>query len=354
MAMKFNSLLFSLISTVSIFFVEHTANSLAAYGQLPPLEPAVSTPVSIEGVPLKPGDRLRLTVVGFPEVSGEQTIMADGGLQIPLAGYVNVWGLTPNQAADEISVALEPYIRRPRVSLAIGSFSPTRVSVTGAVVKSGPLVLDTPAASLNGAGTLSEALSLAGGVMSNADLSNITIRRNVYTASNMSGSVAFASEKAADEIRVDLWQAIQEGDLAVDIPVYDGDEILVPVAQTTGLEQQILLSSSVAPVAIAINVGGEVNRPGIVEVPPSSNVSSAVAAAGGISPDGTAKNIVLLRTSPDGTIESSVYNLGEDSIVLNHGDSIIVSRSNRSEASQLLNIVSQVLSPFSLLFRAFD
>lgn len=346
------SLTIATLITASAAVPDYSINIATAQAQQLPSLPQSS----LDGSPLKPGDRLRLTVIGFPEISGEQTVMADGGLQIPLAGYINVWGITPSQATELIATTLTPYIRRPQVSLAIEGLSPTRVSVTGAVVRSGPVVLDTPTASLHGASTLSEALSLAGGVTSNADLSNIIIRRHIYANRDLGVNGTFPKNSDfTNGITVDLWQSIRDGDLDVDIPVYDGDEIIVPISsQLTGSEQQILLSSSIAPDAIAVNVGGEVKRPGIVEISPNANVSSAVAAAGGLTLDGAAKNIILLRTSSDGTTESYIYDLGEESIVLNHGDSVIVSQSNRSQVAGLLEVVSRALNPFALLFRVFD
>lgn len=306
-----------------------------------------------EGTLLKPGDRLRLTVVGFPELSGEQVVMADGGLQIPLAGYVNIWGMTPNEATAIISDALIPYVRRPQVSLAIETLSPTRVSITGEVIRSGPLILDTQQTAPNGAVTLSEVLSLAGGVTPQADIRKIMIRRNSYALISSSGSVLPQRQPMGiEEIEVDLWEAIQSGDLSVDISIYDRDEIIVPKAnQSLGADQQALLSSTVAPNQISVNVGGEVNRPGIVDIPPASNVNSAVAAAGGLTIDGAASNIVLLRTSEEGTVENYIYELGESSIPLRHGDSIIVSQSTRSQTRNFLDIFSRVLLPFSFFLR---
>ena len=342
----------TLVLATSLTALSYSVNfPVAQAQQLPALEESFS-----DSAPLKPGDQLRLTVIGFPDVSGPQTVLSDGGLQIPLAGYINVWGLTPNQATETISAALLPYIRRPQVSLAIERFSPTRISVTGAVVKSGPLVLDTPAASLHGATTLSDVLTLAGGVMPNADIGNIIIRRNTRNHNNStSSSISPQSFDSTSGIQVDLWQSISDGDLSADIPIYDGDEIIVPIStQTAGVDQQVLLSSSVAPVEIAVNVGGEVSRPGVINIPPNSDVTSAVTAAGGITTNGSSGNIILLRTAADGTIDSYVYGLGEESIALSHGDSIIVSQSSRSQVSSFLRLVSGVLNPFAFLLGVFD
>ena len=335
---------------ISIFF-SILATASQGFG-IPPAAVLAQQPTFLQQdlndvAPLKPGDRLRITVVGFPDISGEQVVMADGRLQIPLAGDINVWGLSPTQATRSISTALAPYVKRPQVSIAIESLSPTRISITGEVVRSGPLVLDTPSASLHGASTLSDALSLAGGVTPNADLRHILIRRHIYANRGLtSNNFNLEGNSSPETITVDLWQSISDGNLSADVPIFDGDEIIVPTdAQLQGSNQQALLSSTVSPSSISVNVGGEVNSPGILEIPPNSDVNSAVAAAGGITVDGSAQNIVLFRTAPDGTLENHVYELGENSIVLKHGDSIIVSQSTRSQVRSFLEIFSRVLFP---------
>jgi Polysaccharide biosynthesis/export protein len=112
-----------------------------------PLPPAavIPPPPSADlaaSIPLKSGDRLRLTVVGFADLSGEQSVMADGTIQLPMAGSIVVGGLGSKAAVEAIQVALAPYVRRPQVGLTVLSLSPLRINITGEVLQPGPRSFD--------------------------------------------------------------------------------------------------------------------------------------------------------------------------------------------------------------------
>lgn len=328
-----------------------------ALAQAPGLSPQAPPPSAdlVAADPLKPGDRVRLTVVGFDELSGEQMIATDGTLQLPLVGVIEVGGLTPDQAVSRITDALLPYVRRPQVGLAIVSLSPIQISVTGEVLQPGPRLMNRVDNDQNPTSiTLSTALLQAGGITPSADLRNIIIRRS-STAARRSD----ASGKA--EIQVNLWQAIQTGDLAADPKLYDGDEIIVPTAQLTAtdaIDQQALLSSTVAPDQIVVQVVGEVQNPGQVELDPESNVSLAVAAAGGLTPDADAEEVVLFRMSPGGQLEQQTFTFGEASEMLRSGDLIVVNQSTRGSVGEAFDflgrIVNPILNPFNFLLRLFE
>jgi polysaccharide export outer membrane protein len=302
-------------------------------------------PVSL----LKPGDRLRLTVVGFPDLSGEQMVMANGSIQVPYAGSLNVYGLTPEQSVDKIIQALLPYIRRPKVNLAVLNLRPPRVSVTGEVLRPGPFIIIPPQPINNNpqdtAGgdfqTLSYALTLAGGITPDADLRNIIIRRH---SPQIIASGNLAAPKS--EVKVNLWQVIQTGDLAADPRIYDGDEIVVPKAQMTGNDQQRLLSSTLAPVKITVQVAGEVQKPGPVQIVPTGGLSAAVAAAGGPTERAQMKSIRLLRVSPDGKLERREYAFGDDTGPLRDGDVILV---QESKSRRTLDTLGRILGPIAPL-----
>lgn len=254
---------------------------------LPSPHSSASLPLNSSIHRLKSGDRIRLTVTGFPDLSGEQIIMADGMLQLPLAGAIAIAGRTPTEAVSAITEALRPYIRRPQVGLAVVSIRPSRISVTGEVLRPGPRFVvamepdrnaSTPA---NTGGesfqTVSYALLLAGGITPNADIRNVVIRRAELRP--MGDRSEFPSQPEIAEIKVDLWQAIQRGDLASDPQILDGDEIIVPTAQVSSAEQQQFLASTVAPAKITVQVAGQVQRPGSVNIVPTSGVTAAIAAA---------------------------------------------------------------------------
>ncbi|MEO1621876.1 MAG: polysaccharide biosynthesis/export family protein, partial [Cyanobacteria bacterium J06632_3] len=63
--------------------------------------------------PLKPGDVVAITVLGFAELSGQQQISSTGTVQLPLGGPIFVGGFTPVEARATLIQALLPYVRRP-------------------------------------------------------------------------------------------------------------------------------------------------------------------------------------------------------------------------------------------------
>jgi polysaccharide export outer membrane protein len=344
-------------------------------------DPAQPTDLPVtdqSATPLKPGDRLRLTVAGFPDLSGEQMVMADDTIQLPMAGRISVGRLTPAQATATITEALLPYVRRPQVSLSLLSLSPLRISVTGAVLHPGPRLLtpsDPQNQKLNDVRqdsspvSLSDALTLAGGITPNADLQNIVIRRIVPSNAVANGTVPGStisssttanstipigsststpatSGESRTEIRVNLRQVIQSGDLAANPRIYDGDEIVVPVAQISSADQQASLASTIAPTAITVQVAGEVQSPGQIQVSPNRGVSEAVAAAGGPTHDANVNSVKLYRMSSDGRLEQQTLKFGEASAPLMNGDLIVV---GRTTASRVLETLGRVISPISPL-----
>jgi polysaccharide biosynthesis/export protein len=305
------------------------------------------------GGTLKSGDRVRLTVVGFPDLSGEQSVMADGTIQLPMAGSILVGGLDSKTAVTTIQTALQPYVRRPQVGLALLSVSPLRINITGEVLQPGPRSFDParlrpgdPNNAQNSLGrpvSLSEAIGLAGGVTPNADLQNIVIRR-------VASQFAPASQRAAStktNLKVDLWQALNQGDLTADAPLQDGDEIIVPTAAIAGGDRRKLLTSTFAPNKIVVQVVGEVQRPGQVEIAPSSGVSQAIGAAGGPTRDAKQKAIALFRPDAEGKLVSQQFDFGKDSGSLQNGDLIVVGQKG---SSRFLDILGRVLSPLGTIF----
>lgn len=322
--------------------------------------------------PLKPGDQLRLTVAGFPDLSGEQIILSDGTIQLPLVGLLKVARLTPAQAATMATEALRPYVRRPQVALSVLSLSPLRISITGEVLQPGPRLLNPfvqqsqPNRTAGGTQssspvTASDALILAGGITPTADLRNIIIRRLVpsnriaanFSPASLSSSPFPPSSPSLPssssltmvrtEVKVDLWKAIRSGDLTADARIYDGDEIVVPPAQLSNSDQQALLTSTIAPNKITVQVTGEVNRPGQIEVSPSARVIETIAAAGGATDKADKRSIELFRMSPDGQLERQTFDFNKPSVSLKNGDLIVVKKSG---SSKFFDTLGRVLIPF--------
>ncbi|MGG6293249.1 SLBB domain-containing protein [Leptolyngbya sp. AN02str] len=334
----FRSLTLSLTLTLGVVAVPAQAQA--------PSQSAQPTPsLDQSSVPLKAGDRIRVTVAGFPDLSGEQVILQDGTIQLPMAGLIRVGGLSPTQATTTISQSLLPYVRRPQVALSLLSLSPIRISVSGEVLRPGPYSINpssTPENNFNNSNDsgsynairLSDALVLAGGIKPSADLQNITIRRR--------GSAGRFNR----DVQVNLWQAIQEGNLAADPTLFDGDEILIPVVAAGSMDQRMLLSSTVAPTEITVQVAGEVNNPGQVTISPTSSVSQAVAAAGGPTDKANRRSIELLRMGPDGQLTQQTFEFGDTAETVMNGDLIVV---RKRGTDSVLDFLGRLL-PFSFLF----
>lgn len=329
------------------------------------LPPARLAPTSLSPAPqppanlslLKSGDQVGITVVGFPEFSGQQRVAADGTIQLPLTGSIQLGGLTPDQATTAITTALYPYVRRPQVSVTLLSIRPPRISITGEVRRPGPYLVvppdlpksDTTDVAGGDFQTLSYALILAGGVTPDADLRNIIIRRQVPGGTK---PAILAANNAQTELKVDLWQVIQSGDLGVDLRIYDGDEIVVPMAQLSGSDQQTLLASTVAPTAITVQVAGEVRRPGTVQVPATADMNTAIAAAGG--PTNEAQSSIgLFRMAADGRLTQQTLELGDNSGPLRDGDILLIERTRTVDFLTFLNLLMNPLGDLANVIRTF-
>jgi len=74
---------------------------------------------------LGPGDKIRLTVFGEDDLSGEFDIDNTGSLALPLVGEVQARGLTPRQLEKRITEVLSNgYLVNPRVSVEVLNFRP--------------------------------------------------------------------------------------------------------------------------------------------------------------------------------------------------------------------------------------
>ncbi|MEL6248224.1 MAG: polysaccharide biosynthesis/export family protein [Cyanobacteria bacterium J06648_16] len=344
-----------IMAVVPLLILAKASPSLAQLPELPTSTPTTAdetaqAPIPVEmpatidssAIPLKTGDRLSIAVVGFPDLSGDHIVSPDGTIQMPLVGYVSVSGLTPAQVVPQLTELLRPYVRRPQVGLAVTDLSPVRISITGAVVEPGPRLLSATSEGEGRTITLSDTLVMAGGITPDADLRNITIRRTTGTGS------------APTEVQVDLWEAIRDGDLDADPKIFDGDEVIVPKATASNVDQQMLLASTVAPDEITIHVAGEVERPGQIDITPSADVSAAIAAAGGLTPDADANELVLFRMAPDGRLAEQTFAFGDVSTTLMQGDLVVVKPSSRGNVGDNFDFLGRILGPFGFLFRLLD
>jgi polysaccharide export outer membrane protein len=164
--------------------------SATPYGYKPaaPAQPAYPAPRAITAAPLPqreayayyrqpsgfeyrlgPGDKLRLTVFGENDLSGDFTVDGAGFIRLPLVGEVQAAGYTAQQLEGAIATTLSPaYLKSPRVAVEVATYRP--FYIIGAVNRPGQYPYVDHMTALN-------AVALAGGFLPSAVESVVFIRR---------------------------------------------------------------------------------------------------------------------------------------------------------------------------------
>ncbi len=123
----------------------------------------------ISGYKLGPGDRIRLTVFGHEDLSGEFEVDGSGNVALPLVRDVKAQGLTVRQVEQEVASRLSPdYLRNPSVSVEVLNYRP--FYIYGEVNKPGSYPF------VNGM-TVVNAVALAGGFTYRARTGRVQIKR---------------------------------------------------------------------------------------------------------------------------------------------------------------------------------
>lgn len=303
---------------------------------------------------LGPGDQLEIAVFDEASLSGTHQILLDGTVTIPLIGSIKLEGLTMLQAAEDIQNRLFIYLKYPSVNLKLTSRRPFRVNVVGEVNRPGGYTVASGGSEggINNSNSrlqsdvprLTELIFLAGGITQKADIRNVEIRR-------------LQPSGTEETIRVNLWELLQEG-VSDDPIVFDGDSIRVPTAVSIDNAESLMLSkANFSPGTVRVNVVGEVERPGQVEVVPSqSSINGAILAAGGFTPRAK-QSAQLIRLNPDGTVSTREIPVDftqaavndERNPLLQESDVIVVKPSGAARVSDTLDValrpVNSLLSP---------
>ncbi len=294
------------------------------------------------------GDLITINVFGAEDYSTQVLVLQDGTINLPRVGPVFVLGQTIQDAQNTVALNYRRFIRDPMVTIAPITLRPIRIAIAGEVKRPGSYTLD------RGSGTdddndntpfptLTEAISQAGGITSKANIREIQIRR--YVAYDQTEVSTF-----------NLWDLIQSGDLRQDVVIQSGDEVFIPTAvDNSPGEVSQLASASFAPDAIKVYIAGEVENPGIVEVPLDTALNEAILNAGGFNSRANRTVVDLVRVNPDGTVDQRQIevDLSQDvneavNPILADQDIIVVNRSGLTQFGDsvgiVLNPVTQILN----------
>lgn len=156
---------------------------------------------------LRQGDLIQVSVWGEDKLQKESLVLPDGSITYPLAGRVEVVGLTSVEAEKRIAEKLKGYLPDPQVSVVIVSIEGNHAHVLGKVIKPGQV-------SMTGPMTVLDALSVAGGLDKFADYNNIKVLRN--------------TPQGQKAIPIHYGQLIRGERLESNITLNPGDTVLVP------------------------------------------------------------------------------------------------------------------------------
>ena len=174
-----------------------------------------------EGYVVGAPDNLSILILPEPEIEREVRVRPDGMISIDLIGDVQAGGQTPTQIAEAIREKITRFKRDAAVSVTVVDSPSQFVTIFGEVVTPGTF-------SLTAEIRISEAIGQVGGTRAFASLNKIRVIRTDGTNTKV--------------MRVRL-KDIQNGDLATNFVVEEGDLIVVPPTglARVGYAMQMLL-----------------------------------------------------------------------------------------------------------------
>ncbi|MGE0041802.1 MAG: SLBB domain-containing protein [Vicinamibacterales bacterium] len=241
---------------------------------VPPSPPAQLPDTSY---PVGPTDTLRITTYNEPSLSGSFVIDSDGSITFPLLGRIQVGGKPVRDIEQEIATMLRNgYVRRAQVSVEVEQYRSRSIFILGEVRTPGKYPLQ-------GNVTLMEVLALAGSPTEAAG-SEVVVLRPRGPVSTVNAPALPEDGQSAEVVRVNLID-LQQGRLATNVFLQDGDTVYVPPASR-------------------FYVTGHVRSPGSFVLPRNGiTVQQAIALAGGLTERGSNRGIKIRREVAPGKFE---------------------------------------------------
>jgi len=170
------------------------------------------------GYTLGPGDVLDIKVYNVENISGTYSVRYDGFVDFPYVGQVPAAGVSLAGFNDDLQSRLGELYFEPEVIAEVQEYKSCRVYVLGEVNNPGLHNYEARA-------TLLDVIAAAGGYK--------------VSAARASTMVVRAYEDDAAVARIDMEQVIDEGAVALNIPIEKGDIIVVPKTFIANINQFI-------------------------------------------------------------------------------------------------------------------
>lgn len=283
---------------------------------------------------LGPNDVLFISVTGLPELSTPapragglnavgSRIDGAGFVQLPLAGSVQVGGLTVRQAQATIERKLKLHVKNPTVVVEVIQFRSKPIYFVGEFNEPGVVYMDRPT-------TLVQGVALAGGM-------------NVSSAYLRAAKV----QRDGQVIPVDIYKLLRQGDMTQNIWLHPYDTVYIP----DQIDQRVF-------------VLGDVLEPGRVPMMHGElTLVEAITEAGGFDRDGSQlRRVRIIRPLTPTTGQIIIVDLEKIlrgnalDFPLVAGDVVYIPRSDLGNWNDMMNeilptlrVLSAILDPFVIL-----
>ena len=290
------------------------------------------------------GDQLNFSIIGSEELNTTIKILNDGHAIVPLLGPVKLKGHTISSASKYLETLLKKELINPKVELFMWENRPVKISIIGEILRPGIYTLDTSSSDLP---TIITAIEKAGGISKFADLTKITLQRQLP-----------GDGRSYKKTNLNFKNLIFKGDQSQNPFLFDGD--IIEIQRVTNLNKALLpkTSTSLSPEFITVNFIGEVMRPGSMKLDADTTLIDGILAAGGPrNYRSNYANVEILRIDRNGSAFRKRYkydltqNYSEkNNPVLNNGDSVWLRRNNFAKST---DAIGAVLVPFKELINAW-
>lgn len=194
---------FYILSMAAVFFQPAYAEDFLA-------QPSMTDTAAPHDYVLQPEDVVQVNVYEEPELTATVRISAQGEINYPLLGTINVSGFTVSKLQSEITRLLEAdYLVNPQVTVFIQSYHARSVSVTGAVNKPGSYHLPVGKTMRT-----MEMIAMAGGFTKVAATGKVRIIRS--------------TDGRSETLEVNAKDIVTKGDKGKDLELKPNDVIFVP------------------------------------------------------------------------------------------------------------------------------
>ncbi len=212
---------------------------------------------------LGPGDVIKVSVYGSPDLALDTRVSDAGTITYPLVGSVKVGGLTIAAAERKLAGLLESggYLKKAQVNIVVTAIQSQQVAVLGQINRPGRYPIE-------GRRTVMEMLAMAGGAgPEGADTVSLVRKSGDQTTKQV----------------IDVVGMVRDGNFGGDIEVLANDILFVERAPR-------------------FYIYGEVQRPGAFRLERQMTVLQALAVGGGLTPRGTERGMIVKRRDASGKL----------------------------------------------------